>query len=143
MVSTCKSTPGCVAYIRISAQSTANAADLELASLQDQSGEYVTANATTVNNAVSNSTGNVPANLAASLIYASGSMSYPIVNFEYIIVKKAQSDANTAQAIRAFLTFAISPTGGSAPSLLAPQNFQALPASVLSKVNAAIASVGS
>ena len=119
MVSTCKSTPGCVAYIGISAQSTANAAGLELASLQNQAGQYVTANATTINSAVSNSTGNVPANLAASLIYASGAMSYPIVNFEYIVVKKSQSDANTGLAIRDFLTFAISPTGGSTPTLLA------------------------
>jgi phosphate transport system substrate-binding protein len=143
MVSTCKATPGCVAYIGISAQSTANAAGLELVSLQNQAGNYVTASATTVNSAVAASTGNVPADLAASLIFASGAMSYPIVNFEYIVVKKAQSSSDTGLAIRDFLTFAISPTGGSTPSLLASKNFQALPTSVVSKVNTAIAGIGS
>ena len=141
MVSTCKASPGCVAYIGISAQSTALAAGLEEAQLKDQAGDFVTANATTINNAVTNAGGNVAANLAADLLYAPGSMSYPIVNFEYIIVKPKQSNANTALAIRDFLTFAISPTGGSASTLLAKDNFQALPASVLPKVTAAIASV--
>jgi phosphate transport system substrate-binding protein len=141
MVSTCKATVGCVAYIGISAQSTATAAGLELASLKNQAGDYLTASATTINSAVAASTADVPANLAASLIYASGAMSYPIVNFEYIVVKKSQSSANTALAIRDFLTFAISTTGGSTPTLLASKNFQALPTSVVSKVNTAIASI--
>lgn len=141
MVQTCKATPGCVAYIGISAQNTAEAAGLQLASLQDQAGDYVTATPTTINNAVANSTSNVPANLAASLIYASGSMSYPIVNFEYIVVKKTQPDANTALAIRDFLTFAISTSGASTSALLAPQHFEALPTSVVPKVNTAIASI--
>ena len=61
--------------------------------------------------------GNIPANLAAPLIYEPGAQSYPIVNFEYIVVKSTQSSADVAMAIRTFLAFAISPTGGSRPAL--------------------------
>ncbi len=109
MVQTCKGTPGCIAYVGISAQSSATSAGLGEAMLKSKNGEWTTPSTADVLNAVNNSTGNVPANLAASLIYAPGANSYPIVNFEYLIVKQSQSDANTAGAIRTFLSWTISP----------------------------------
>jgi phosphate transport system substrate-binding protein len=141
MVAACKASPGCVAYVGISAQKTAQSVGLGEAALQDQAGDFVTADATTINNAVGQSAGSVGSNLVANLLYATGAMSYPIVNFEYIVVKSKQADPTTALAIRDFLSFAISPTGGSAPALLAKDNFQPLPSSVLPKVNAAIAAI--
>lgn len=141
MVAACKASPGCVAYVGISAQSTAQQAKLGEAQLQDRAGDFVTASATTINNAVSNAAGNVPADLVADLLYAPGSMSYPIVNFEYLVVKPKQADPNTALAIRDFLSFATSTSGGSTPPLLSKENFQALPASVLPKVEAAIGQI--
>lgn len=141
MVQTCSTTPGCVAYIGISAQSTAQTAGLGEAELQNKDGSFVQPSSTTVLAAVSEGAGSVPANLAASLIYEPGSNSYPIVNFEYIVVKKQQSSTDAAQAIRDFLGFTISPTGGSSPIYLTKDQFQALPDSVVPKVESAIASI--
>lgn len=143
MVQTCKATPGCVAYIGISAEATAQTAGLGEALLQNQAGNYLQPNTSTVNAAVTAGASNVPDNLAASLIYEPGAQSYPIVNFEYIIVKNKQATADLATAIRDFLVFAIDPNGGSTPTFLAKDQFVALPSSVLPKVNAAIASISS
>ncbi len=142
MVQTCKSTPGCVAYVGISAQASAVAAGLGESMLQNAAGAYVQPNATTVNAAVAAGTSKtIPPNLVISLIYEQGAESYPIVNFEYIIVKASQSSSNLALAIRSFFAFAISPTGGSAPSFLAKDQFQALPSSMTAPVNTAIAKI--
>jgi len=141
MVSACKASPGCLAYVGISAQSTATKAGLALAQLKNQAGSFVSANPATIESAVSNGGSNVGSNLVADLIFAPGAMSYPIVNFEYTVVKPKQSDPNTALGIRDFLTFATSPTGGSTAALLSKEDFQALPTSVLPKVKTAIATV--
>ena len=141
MVQTCSTTPGCIAYIGISAQSKAVTAGLHEAQLQNKDGNFVVPSADTVTAAVTAGATNVPSNLAASLIYEPGANSYPIVNFEYIVVKSQQSSADTAQAIRDFLAFAISPTGGSTSTLLAKQQFQPLPANVTPQVETAIASI--
>ncbi|HUE59505.1 MAG TPA: phosphate ABC transporter substrate-binding protein PstS [Acidimicrobiales bacterium] len=143
MVQTCKATPGCVAYIGISAESTAQSSGLGEAMLQNKAGNFLLSSASTVNAAVQAGSGGIPANLAVSLIYEPGAQSYPIVNFEYIIVKNKQSSANTALAIADFLTFAIDPNGGSSPTYLSKENFVALPSIVIPKVNTAIASISS
>jgi phosphate transport system substrate-binding protein len=141
MVQTCSTTPGCIAYIGISAQSSAVAAGLEESMLQNKAGNYVQPNPTTVEAAVSAGAGNVPDDLAAPLIYEDGAQSYPIVNFEYVVVKAQQSSADVAQAIRDFYSFTIDPNGGSTPALLSKEQFQALPANVVPKVEAAIAKI--
>jgi phosphate transport system substrate-binding protein len=142
MVQTCKATPGCVAYVGISAQSSAVAAGLGESMLQNAAGAFVQSNPTTVNSAVEAGTSkSVPANLVVSLIYQQGAQSYPIVNFEYIIVKSDQGSADLALAIRTFFAFAISPTGGSAPQFLAKDQFQALPTTVLAPVNSAVSKI--
>jgi phosphate transport system substrate-binding protein len=143
MVQTCKATPGCIAYVGISAEASAQSAGLGEAMLQNKSGNYVLPTSSTVNAAVTAGSGSIPANLAAPLIYESGAQSYPIVNFEYIIVKSKQTSADTALAIRDFLAWAIDPNGGSNPTYLAKEQFVALPSSVIPKVNAAIASISS
>lgn len=141
MVQTCHATVGCIAYIGVSSEAPALAAGLGEAMLQDKNGDFILPTQTNIGNAVSNSTGNVPANLAASLIYSPGSDSYPIVNFEYIIVKDQQPDATTAKAIRTFLTWAVSSSGGAQSQYLSKEDFVALPSSVIPKVHAAIAKI--
>lgn len=141
MVQSCKAAPGCVAYVGISAEDTAKQAGLGEAQLQDQAGEFVTATPQTINNAVSNSANAVPANLVANLLYAPGSQSYPIVNFEYAIVKPQQNSPDLATAVRTFLAWTVSPNGGATPALLGKNHFEALPPNVLPKVNSAIAGI--
>ena len=141
MVQTCSTTPGCVAYVGISAQSTATAAGLGEAMLQNKDGSYQLPTPTTVQAAVTAGAGSMPENLAESLIYEPGADSYPIVNFEYIIVKNKQASTDIAQGIRDFLAWTISPTGGSQSSYLDKQQFQPLPSNVVPKVQTAIASI--
>jgi phosphate transport system substrate-binding protein len=130
MVQTCQSTPGCVAYIGISSEQSAQQAGLGEAQLQNKDGSFVPLNQNTINAAVQAGANNIPANLAQSLIYEPGATSYPIVNYEYIVVKQQQSSADVALAIRTFLAWAMDPTGGSQPQYLNSEGFVALPDSV-------------
>ena len=141
MVQTCSTTPGCVAYIGISAESKAQAAGLGEAMLQNKAGSFVQPTSSTVQAAVTAGATNVPDSLAASLIYEDGASSYPIVNFEYIVVKDKQASTDIAQAIRDFLAFAIDPAGGNSATYLDKEQFQPLPSNVVPKVQSAIASI--
>ncbi|MGH7918849.1 MAG: substrate-binding domain-containing protein, partial [Candidatus Dormibacteraceae bacterium] len=138
MVQGLTATPGSIAYIGISVEQTALQAGLGEAALQNKSGKYVKPDATTVLAAVAAGAKSIPANLAASLIYEPGAQSYPIVNYEYLIIQSRQTDANKALAIRTFLTWAISPTGGATEANLGSVDFQALPEAVLPAVDKAI-----
>jgi phosphate transport system substrate-binding protein len=95
--------------------------------------------------AVTAGAASIPANLALSLIYQGGANSYPIVNFEYLVVNTTQSSSDDALAIRTFLEWTIDPNGGSTAAFLAKDNFVGLeasvPASVLSAIQAKIASI--
>lgn len=142
MVDTLHSTPGGIAYIGISVESTALVDGLGEAELQNAAGDFLQPNQTDVTAAVTAGSGSVPANLAASLINQSGATSYPIVNFEYLVVNPSKiTDTSTAEAIRTFIEWAISPTGGATSDNLAAVNFVPLPSSVLPLVNAAVAQI--
>jgi phosphate transport system substrate-binding protein len=68
-----------------------------------------------------------PADERVGLIFAPGAQSYPIVNYEYAIVKSQQPNADTAKALREFLSWAIYPKGGNAPYYLQAVGLDALP----------------
>ena len=138
MIQVCDNTPGCVAYIGVSVENTAIESGLQEAKIENQAGSFLTPNQTDVTAAVSAAAGSTPADLRQSLIYASGANSYPIVNYEYLMVQEHQPDPATAQSIRTFLSWAISPTGGATPNNLSAVNFVSLPTSVIPKVQAAI-----
>ncbi len=139
MVTACKA--GCVAYIGVSASAAATTAGLGQAMLQDKSGAFVLPTPATIAAAVTAGAATIPANLALSLIYQDGAQSYPIVNFEYVVVNTKQTSADNALALRTFLEWTIDPNSGSMPALLAKQNFVGLQASVPASVLAAIQSV--
>ena len=148
MVDTCHSTPGCIAYVGVSVESTALVDGLGEAQLENASGSFVQPSITTINAAVSHGRAgfhkarNVPASLTQSLIYQTGAQSYPIVNFEYLIVNPSKiTSSDTALAIRTFFEWAISTSGGATQDDLSAVNFVPLPTNVLPKFNAAIASI--
>ena len=141
MVQTCSSTPGCVAYVGVSAESAAQTAGLGEAMLQNKSGTFLQPTSDTVTAAATAGSSNVPANLAQSLIYEPGAQAYPIVNFEYLVLKSTQADANTSLAIRTFLAWAIDPAGGATSANMSKPNFVALPSAVVPVVKAAIAKI--
>ena len=62
-----------------------------------------------------------------SLVFAAGDNSYPLINYEYVFVSKSQPDAATAAALRAFLLWAMSESGGNGASYLTPVGFIPLP----------------
>jgi phosphate transport system substrate-binding protein len=63
------------------------------------------------------------------------------VNYEYLMVREQQPDADTALAVRTFLAWAIDTGKGSAAPNLQAVGFVGLPTSVLPWVRAAIARV--
>ena len=141
MVQACSANPGCVAYIGVSVESQASSAGLGEAVLQNQSGNFVLPTGTNMASSVSAGAGRIPADLAVSLIYQKGADSYPIVNFEYLVVKKTQTSAATATAIKDFFSWALSPTGGATPANLGTVGFIALPSNALPGVDAEVDSI--
>ncbi|MGC1185363.1 MAG: phosphate ABC transporter substrate-binding protein PstS [Candidatus Dormiibacterota bacterium] len=137
MIQVCHGTPGCVAYIGVSVENTAIETGLQEALVQNKAGQFLKPVQSTILAAVQASAGSTPASLAQSLIYAPGANSYPIINYEYLMVQEQQSSAATAEAIRTFIAWAISPTGGATPDNLSAVDFVALPSSVIPKVKAA------
>ncbi len=138
MVSGCGSTKGCIAYIGISYQTKAAAAGLSAADLANKAGSFQPANATTIAAALASFPA-VPASGAESLINTSASGGYPIINYEYAIVKKTQPSAAEAAAIKAFLSWIV--TTGNTSTYLGTVDFQPLPAGTLSVSQTLISSI--
>lgn len=132
MVQALKSNPYSIAYVGISYLNQMLSAGLGYGALQDKNGQYVlptTSNIVAAANAMVPAT---PADERVSLIYAPGSSAYPIINYEYAIVQKKQSSAAMASALKTFLTWAISSSGGNQSQFLNAVHFLPLPSSVVS-----------
>lgn len=120
-------TPYSLAYIGISFADAAKKAGLGTARLKNQNGKFLLPNAQTITAAASVLDPRTPADERLSLVFAAGDDSYPLVNYEYAVVSSRQPDPQTAAALRHFLVWAISPTGGNAPKYLDKVGFVALP----------------
>ncbi len=142
MVNALKNNPYSIAYIGISFRNAIEQAKLGEAALENKDGKFVLAAPQTVNAAAANFVSNTPADERISLIFAPGPDSYPIINYEYAIVNAQQADAATANELRDFLSWAISPTGGNQPHYLDQVEFVALPESVSKLSTAQIARIG-
>jgi phosphate transport system substrate-binding protein len=129
MVNATKGTPYSIAYIGISFEKTTDSAGLGEAALENKAGKFVLPDATTVSAAVKEMASKTPADERISLIFAPGPQSYPIINYEYAIVKELQP-AQKADALKAFLKWASSPTGGNASHYMKAVGFVALPAAI-------------
>jgi phosphate transport system substrate-binding protein len=130
MVSGCKATAGCVAYVGISYQTQALQAGLGYAELQNAKGQYVLPNSDAIAAEAAAFVKKTPANGTISLIYGSANGGYPIINYEYAIVSTNQSSSSTAKNIRSVLEWAINKKQGSASSYLSQVDFQPLPSKV-------------
>jgi phosphate transport system substrate-binding protein len=132
MVTTCKNTPGCVAYVGISYLKQATAAGLGYASLENQAGSFETPTPASIAAEANSFTKSTPATGTISMIYGPQRDGYPIVNYEYGIVSTKQPSALAAQAVKAVLAWAIDPNGGGSPTYLDQVGFVALPGAVQS-----------
>jgi phosphate transport system substrate-binding protein len=144
MVQVCGQTPGCIAYVGISAEAAATTARLGEARLQNRAGQFLQPTPATITAAkdVAGSA-SIPTDLRESLIDEDGAQSYPIVNYEYLMVRSQQPDADTALAVRTFLAWAVDGGKGGSPANLRTVGFVALPTTILPWVRAAIARVTS
>lgn len=142
MVAGCAANKGCIAYIGISYLAKTQAAGLGTAAISNKSGKYLMPTAATISADASSFTASTPANEAISMINGPAANGYPIVNYEYAIVKTSQANAVQAEDIRAFLHWVVH-TGQDATTFLDAVDFQPLPASVVAKSDALISKIGS
>jgi len=141
MVQTIARTPYAVGYVGGSFQDDAAKAGLITAMLQNQDGKFLLPTPATVTAAAAELTPRTPADERLTLVFAPGSNSYPLINYEYAMVAEQQPNQQVAQAINNFLLWCISPQGGSADSLLKPVHFIALPTSIRARSELQIAKI--
>jgi phosphate transport system substrate-binding protein len=133
MVSGCKATPGCIAYIGISYLTQTLQAGLGYAALGNAKGQYVVPTQASIAAEAAGFVKKTPANGTISLIYGSVNNGYPIVNYEYAIVSTHQSSSSTAKNIRSVLEWAVNSKYGNNTSYLSQVNFQPLPSKVVAQ----------
>lgn len=103
---------------------------LGYASLENKDGKFVLPTTANIKAAATAGAQNVPKDERISLIDEPGANSYPIINFEYLIVKQTQPSADKATALKNFLNWAIDPSKGNSSQYLTPVNFLPLPSNV-------------
>ncbi|HVX22826.1 MAG TPA: phosphate ABC transporter substrate-binding protein PstS [Acidimicrobiales bacterium] len=130
MVSACKTTKGCIAYVGISYQTQALQASLGYAQLQNKKGAYILPSAASIAAEAASFANTTPKDGTISLIYGPAKTGYPIINYEYAIVNSKQTTATVAKNIRSILEWAVNPKLGNSATYLAQVNFQALPPKV-------------
>jgi phosphate transport system substrate-binding protein len=133
MVSGCKATPGCIAYIGISYLTQTLQAGLGYAALGNAKGQYVVPTQASIAAEAAGFVKKTPANGTISLIYGSVNDGYPIVNYEYAIVSTHQSSSSAAKNIRSVLEWAVNSKYGNNTSYLSQVNFQPLPSKVVAQ----------
>jgi phosphate transport system substrate-binding protein len=139
MVSGCKATPGCVAYVGISYLSDALADGLGEAQLANNLGQYELPTPASIRAAVASFVSSTPDNETISMVDGPAPGGYPIVNYEYAIVSVRQPSAAAARDLKTFLHWAI--TTGNAAQFLNTVRFQPLPGPVVSLCDAQIARI--
>jgi phosphate transport system substrate-binding protein len=127
MVKAVAATPYSVAYIGVSFRGAIARAGLGTAQLKNEKGKFLLPTVGTINAAASSLDARTPPDERLTLVFAPGDDSYPLINYEYLIVSTQQPDAHTAAALRRFLLRAISLQGGNASKYLDSVGLIALP----------------
>ena len=130
MLSACNTTQYCIAYIGVSYLTQATADGLGNADLQNLAGNFVQLTTPNISAAVQAQYTSTPANERYSLVYGPGATSYPIVNYEYVMVQQHQASTTLQQDIQAILWYATLPNDGNSAYFLNQVGFVALPPSI-------------
>ena len=133
MVSGCKATVGCIAYVGISYLTQVLQNGQGYAALGNGHKQYVLPTQQTMLAEAAGFVKQTPANGTISLIYGNINNGYPIVNYEYAIVSNTQSSSTTAKNIRSVLEWALNTKFGANSTYLSQVNFQALPSKVVAQ----------
>ena len=102
MVQTLASTPYSIAYVGISFHGAIAQASLGTARLENQSGRFLLPTPETVSAAASMLDSRTPPDERLSLVFAPGAQSYPLINYEYVVVSKRQADGPRPRRYAAF-----------------------------------------
>ena len=128
MTTGCEKTVGCVGYNGISYLSQEQAGGLGEAALQNGGGRYLTPSPATIQAELDKFIAITPPNETIAMIAGPGGYGYPIINYEYAIVKTDQPSAAAAEQVKDFLQWVIS--SPAATSLVTSVGFQPLPSDV-------------
>jgi len=138
MVSGCAATAGCIAYVGISYLTSVLGDGQTYAQLENGVGQYELPTAATASAEAAGFTAKTPANGTISMIDGKVSGGYPIVNYEYAIVNKAQSSTSLAKAVRSLLEWTIDPSYGGSSQYLSQVRFDPLPVKIVTQSYAQI-----
>ena len=133
MVTGCQATPGCIAYIGVSFLTQALGDGLGYAALGNGVGQYEMPTPAAVAVEAAGFTKSTPASGTISMIDGKIRGGYPIINYEYAIVNKHQSNPTVAKAVRSLLEWAVNANDGNDSSFLSQVRFQALPDKVVAQ----------
>ena len=140
MLDDCKATPGCIGYNGISFLSRAVAGNLGYAALKNNAGNPTLPTTAAIQAAVGSFVSITPPNETISMIDGPALTGYPIVNYEYAVVKSVQPDAAKGSAVKAFLHWVI--TTGNQAKYTSSVGFQPLPATLVTLGEQQIAGIG-
>jgi phosphate transport system substrate-binding protein len=141
MVQSTQQTPYSISYIGVSFHDQIKSAGLGTAMLKNRSGQFLLPTSATVNAAANEMVAKTPVDQRISLIFAPGANSYPIVNYEYAIVKTTQANGDMTRELKNFLTWTLSGNGGSDTKFLQQVRFVKLPAKIVGLSQAQIAKI--
>jgi phosphate transport system substrate-binding protein len=110
MEKTIEATPGAIGYLGISYADMAQAGKIGTAMLKNEAGQFVMPTDETIMAGAVALGVRTPADERLSLVYGPGERSYPLVNYEYVVVSTKQQDPAVAAAIRRFLLWMILPS---------------------------------
>jgi phosphate transport system substrate-binding protein len=139
MIDAAKSAKYSIAYIGISYLDQTNQSGLGYARLKNKAGNYVLPTPLNIQAAAASVATKTPKDARISLINTDAPTAYPIVNYEYAIVKPQQGE--DAAALKDFLEWAISPRGGNSEKYLSQVHFVALPQPVVQTSHELIAQI--
>jgi phosphate transport system substrate-binding protein len=128
-----KTTPGAVGYVDYS---DAKASGLTYASVKNKDGSYIAPSVSSATTAADNAT--VAPNLTFSGIWTPGAGAYPITYQSFVLVYKAQSSANTAKMLKAYIGYLL----GDGQKVLPSLSYAPLPASIDQKATAQLSMIG-
>ena len=129
MVDLLGKTPYSIGYVGVSFEDKVKAANLGTAMMRSFSGQFLLPTPETAAAAAASLTPRTPADQRLSLINAPGENCYPLINYDYAIVRAKQTDAATADLLRRFLLWATVPDEMN-QKILAADNFIPLPAHI-------------
>ena len=140
MVQACEGAKYSIAYVGVSFLNQTNKAGLGYAALQNRDGNFVLPTDQTISSAAAALVSKTPKDERISLIFGPGKNSYPIINYEYMIVNPKQANSQTAQALKQFLEWALGP--GQSKEYLDQVHFIPLPKTIVKLSKDQIAMIG-